>query len=236
MSFSLATLPLAAGAGALGLLSPCVWPLVPVVMSSATVGGRSGPWWLTAGHSLSFALAGTLLSFALVSLGLDPELFRKLSGLMLLAVAAVMLIPRLGEWLTLGLSRLTGRLNPGSGNASTGAGQFSVGLLLGLIWLPCVGPTLGAAIALASMGQELLPAFLVMLAYGLGTGAVLLGAGFASRSVLLKLRPSLLNGAARGKQLLAWTLALLGTLVMTGGDKLLETWAAGWLPDWALSL
>lgn len=236
MSFSVASLPLAAGAGALGLLSPCVWPLVPVVMSSASVGGRSGPWFLTAGLSLSFALAGTLLSFLLVSLGLDPELFRTFSGVLLLVIAAVMLIPRLGEWLTLRLSRLTSWLNPGSDNSSTAAGQFSVGLLLGLIWLPCVGPTLGAAIALASMGQELFPAFLVMLAYGLGTGVVLLGAGLASRSVLLRLRPSLLSGAARSKQLLAWTLALLGTLVITGLDKVLETWAAGWLPDWALSL
>jgi cytochrome c-type biogenesis protein len=169
MSLSLASIPIAAGAGALGILSPCVWPLVPVVMSSAASGGRWGPWMLTVGLSLSFALAGTLLSFLLVSTGTDPEFFRYVAGSLLLLVAAALLVPRVGDWLSLRLSLLTGRFNP-SGDGSSLFGQFGVGLLLGLVWLPCVGPTLGAAIALASVGQELSTAFAIMMAYGLWPG------------------------------------------------------------------
>ena len=236
MSLGAAQIMLSTGAGALGVLSPCVWPLVPIVMSSAATSGRSGPWFLTAGLSLSFALAGTLLTFALVSAGLDPELFRSLSGGMLLVVAVVLLIPSAGAWLNLRLSRMTGRLNPTASASVSGTGQFGIGLLLGLVWLPCVGPTLGAAIALASMGQDFLPAFLVMLAYGLGTGLVLLMAGFASRQVLMRLRPSLLAGATRGKQWLGWTIAVLGLLVLTGFDKRLEAVAVQWLPTWIFNL
>ncbi len=234
MSLSLAALPLAAGAGALGVLSPCVWPLVPVVMSSAASGGRSGPWLLTAGLSLSFALAGTLLSFFLVSAGLDPELFRRFAGALLVLVAAILLIPKLGDWVSLKLALLSGRLNTTTG--SEGAlGQFGVGALLGLIWLPCVGPTLGAAIALASVGQSLGTAFLIMLAYGLGTGAVLLTAGLLSHRALARWRPQLMAGAGRGKVFLGWTLAVLGLLVLSGMDKKLEALAPAWLPAWAVA-
>lgn len=236
MTLTPAALPIAAGAGALGVLSPCVWPLVPVVMASAAANGRAGPVYLTAGLSLAFALAGTLLSFLLVSTGLDPELFRFLSGALLLAVAAVLLDERLGQWVNLRLSLLTGRFQLGGDNPRTAAGQFGIGLLLGLVWLPCVGPTLGAAIALAATGQQLGMAFLIMAAYGLGTGAVLLAAGLLSHRALVQLRPRVLAGATRAKKLLGWTLALLGTLVLTGMDKRLEAVAVGWLPDWMFLL
>lgn len=236
MTLTPAALPIAAGAGALGVLSPCVWPLVPVVMASAAASGRAGPVYLTAGLSLAFALAGTLLSFLLVSTGLDPELFRFVSGTLLLVVAAVLLDERLGQWVNLRLSLLTGRFQLGGKNPRTAAGQFGIGLLLGLVWLPCVGPTLGAAIALAATGQQLGMAFLIMAAYGLGTGTVLLAAGLLSHRALVQLRPRVLAGATGAKKLLGWTLTLLGTLVLTGMDKRLEAVAVGLLPDWMFLL
>jgi cytochrome c biogenesis protein CcdA len=159
MTLELAAVPLALMAGVFGVLSPCVWPLVPVVTSSAAVSGRSGPFFLAAGLSVSFALAGTVLSWLLVSTGLDPELFRYMAAGLLVAVAGVLLVPALGDRITLWLSSLAAGRGPSPGRREPGAvsapGQFGVGALLGFVWLPCVGPTLGAAIALASMGQSL---------------------------------------------------------------------------------
>lgn len=232
MTLELSSIPLAAAAGVLGVLSPCVWPLVPVVMSSAAQGGRSGPWMLAAGLSLSFALAGTILSFFLVSAGLDPEVFRWLAGGALIAVALVLLVRPLGEWVSRHLSALSGRFGAPSGAAMGARAQFGVGALLGLVWLPCVGPTLGAAIGLASLGQSLALAFLTMSAYGIGTAGALLAAGIASRRVLTRWRPTLMATADRGKRLLAITLLLLGTLVATGLDKRLEALAVPLLPEW----
>ncbi len=237
MSLELSSIPLAWLAGALSILSPCVWPLVPAVMSSAATGGRSGPWFLAAGLSLSFALAGTFLTFALLNLGLNPDAFRYVAAALLLIIAVVLLVKPVGQWLTLRLSMLTARFNTGAGDsAGSAAGQFGVGALLGLVWLPCVGPTLGAAIALASMGQSMGMAFVVMLAFGLGCAMVLLAAGLASGKALEKWRPGLISHAERGKKLLGWVLLVLAVMVLTGVDKVLEAWALRILPDWAISM
>lgn len=236
MSLDLASVPLAAAAGALGVLSPCVWPLVPVVMSAAATAGRAGPWLLTAGLSLSFALAGTALSFLLVSAGPDPELLRPVAGALLVLVALVMLWPALGARVSAALSALSGRLGGAGPTATSAWGQLGVGALLGLVWLPCVGPTLGAALGLASMGQSLPLAFLTMLAYGLGTGAVLLAAGLVSHRALVRARPGLLARAEQGRRLLGALLLLLGTLVLTGLDKRLEALAVPFVPEWAFAI
>lgn len=236
MSLEFSAIPLAWVAGMLSILSPCVWPLVPAVMSSAATSGRAGPWFLALGLSVAFAAGGTVLTFALLSLQLDPEFFRYIAAFLLLLIAAVLLIKPLGSWMTIKLSMLMARFNGAGMEASSATGQFGVGVLLGLVWLPCVGPTLGAAIALASLGQDMVMAFVVMMTFGLGTAAVLLFAAYASGRVLQKWRPGLLGRAEFGKKLLGWTLLLLALLVFTGVDKILETWALQVLPDWAISL
>lgn len=238
MSLDVAAIPLALVAGVVGVLSPCVWPLVPVVTSSAASSGRSGPLWLAVGLSLSFAVAGTLLTWLLVSTGMDPEFFRYVAAGLLLFLAAVLLSRRMGTWVTRVLAGLSGRLDLGGApSGPVGApGQFAVGALLGFVWLPCVGPTLGAAIALASMGQSVPMAFVVMLAYGVGTAGVLLLAGMASGRLLARWRPRLVEGGQFGRRLLGASLLVLGLLVLSGLDKVLEAQAVGWLPSWIFTL
>lgn len=237
MTLELAAIPLALAAGVFGVLSPCVWPLVPVVMSSAATSGRTGPLYLALGLSLSFAVAGTLLTFLLVSAEMDPELFRNVAAVLLVAVGLTLVVRRFGDWITLRLSLLAGRMNIGpGGRAASGPGQFGVGALLGVVWLPCVGPTLGAAIALASLGQSMGVAFVVMLAYGVGTAGVLLLAGIVSERALASWRPTLLTSGGRGRKLLGWSLLLLGALVLSGIDKYLEALAVDLVPGWVFTL
>lgn len=237
MTLELTAIPLALLAGVFGVLSPCVWPLVPVVTSSAALSGRSGPLFLAAGLNVSFALAGTVFSWLLVSTGMDPELFRYLAAGLLVGVAVILLFPALGDRVTFWLSSLTAGRGPGPGTGQASApGQFGVGALLGFVWLPCVGPTLGAAIALASMGQSLPMAFLVMLAYGVGTAGMLLVAGLLSGRILARWRPGVMAGGKVGKRILGTTLLALGLLVITGTDKVLEAWAVGLLPAWVFRM
>ncbi|PKM28945.1 MAG: cytochrome C biogenesis protein [Gammaproteobacteria bacterium HGW-Gammaproteobacteria-11] len=234
MAMELASIPLAFLAGVIGILSPCVWPLVPVIMSSAANSGRFGPLYLALGLASSFAVAGTFLTLLLLNIGLDPVAFRYLAAAMLILVAIMLLSSRVGDRVSFWLSRLTSHFNLPVGGQGSAAGQFGIGALLGLVWLPCIGPTLGAAIALASMGQDLGLAFMVMLAFGLGTAASLLAAAWVSASVLKKIRPGLLTKGQTGKRVLGWLLLILGLVVMTGLDKVLETWAVSMLPQWAL--
>jgi cytochrome c-type biogenesis protein len=231
VTLEFSALPLAFAAGMVGILSPCVWPLVPVVMGSATTSGRLGPPALALGLSMAFAFAGTLLSFLLVSAGIDAEIFRYVSAILLLIVAIPLLHEPAADWLALHLRGVSAMASVGSGRRVVGPlGQLGIGFLLGLVWLPCVGPTLGAAIALASMGQQLILAFLVMMSFGLGTALMLLLAAMLSTHALKALRPQALQGARRGKQFLGCTLLLLGLLVLLSADKWLERWAIGWLP------
>lgn len=233
MTLELAAVPLALVAGVFGILSPCVWPLVPVVTSSAASSGRSGPLYLALGLSVSFAVAGTLLTLLLVSLGLDPELFRYVAATLLVGVGVVLLVRALGDRATLWLSSLTGRMGRGgSGGSASAPGQFGVGALLGVVWLPCVGPSLGAAIALASMGQSMTMAFIVMLAYGIGTAGVLVLAGMLSSRLLARWRSRAITAGGAGKKLLGASLVVLGLLVLTGVDKVLEALAVSILPSW----
>lgn len=237
MSLELTSIPLALVAGVLSILSPCVWPLVPVVMSSAATSGRAGPVMLGLGLSGSFAVAGTVLTYVLVSTGLDPEFIRYIAAVLLIAVAVFLLVKPIGDWIAARLSMLTGRFHIGQASDDvSAAGQFGVGALLGLVWLPCVGPTLGAAIGLASLGQDMGLAFIVMLAFGVGTAGALLATGFASGKLLAKWRPRVMSKSGRGKKLLGWVLLGLGVLVVTGVDKMLEAVALGILPEWLLSL
>lgn len=237
MTIELAAIPLALVAGVFGILSPCVWPLVPVVTSSAASSGRSGPVYLALGLSVSFAVAGTLLSFLLVSAGVDPELFRWVAAGLLILVAAVLLVRPLNDWVTLRLSSFSGRFSGLGGRGSASApGQFGVGALLGIVWLPCVGPTLGAAIALASMGQSMVMAFAVMFAYGIGTAGVLLAAGLVSGRLLVRWRPQAISAGGLGKKILGGSLLILGLMVLTGFDKYLERLAVEFVPAWIYTM
>jgi cytochrome c-type biogenesis protein len=236
MTLELASIPLAFLAGILSIMSPCVWPLVPIVMSSAATSGRGGPLFLALGLSTAFAVSGTVLTLALLNLGLNPDGFRYVAAALLLLVAVLLLVKPLGDWAVLQLSRFTSRFNMDTGGTGGAAGQFGVGMLLGLVWLPCVGPTLGAAIALASLGQQMGTAFIVMFVFGVGTAVALLAAGLVSGGLLNRWRPGMLAGAARGKQLLGALMLVLGLMVFTGFDKTLEALALELLPDWATSM
>lgn len=236
MSLELASIPLAWLAGVLSILSPCVWPLVPIVMASAAGKGRTGPIYLALGLSCAFALAGSLLTFLLLNAGLNPDAFRWIAAVLLVLIGVILIVKPLADWVSLRLSLFSSRLNLGNPDASSAGGQFGVGMLLGLVWLPCVGPTLGAAIALASVGQDLVLAFIIMFAFGLGTACALIAAALVSGRLLRVWRPSMFHKVGIAKKLLGWLLLLLGLMVLTGFDKVLETFALQYLPDWALSL
>lgn len=225
-------IPLAFIAGVLSLISPCVLPMLPAITASAMQASRVGLWALTLGIMFAFASAGTVLTFVLLNLGLSPDILRQFSIVILLLMAAVLLIPVLNDRLAWILSRLTSHFAQSPIEGTSVATQAVIGLSLGLVWLPCVGPTLGTAIALASTGQHMGMAFLVMLSFGAGTALPLVWIGYHSGVKLAKLRTS----AVLGKKLLGVTLLVLGLLLLSGYDRVLEAWALEFLPDWVTSI
>src|SRR4051812_35154936 len=197
-------LVLAFVAGLLSILSPCVLPLVPIVLGAAASAHPRGALMLAAGLALSFTGIGLLIALAGTGLGLDAGLFRVVAAIIMLAIGVVLLVPSWQAQLAVASGPVQRWADEHSqGLAASGPrGQFMIGLLLGAVWSPCVGPTLGAASLLASQGHDLVRVTLTMLAFGLGAGVPLVVLGWVSRASMVRIRARLLSAGKLGKTLM----------------------------------
>jgi cytochrome c-type biogenesis protein len=238
MNFGTGTYGLGLLAGALSTLSPCVLPLVPVLVASAVNAHRWGALALGAGLALSFTIVGLFFVTVGASLGLDPGTFRTVGAVILAVFGLILLVPKLQEL----FARAAGALSNSGNQLLTRvtfdglAGQLVIGLLLGVVWSPCVGPTLGAATTLASQGKDLRQIAFLMLIFGIGAAAPLVVLGSVSRASLMKVRGRLLSAGQFGKQVFGGVMLVLGVLIATGTDKSLEAWILDRTPDWLTAL
>jgi len=227
---------LAYAAGMLTILSPCVLPLVPIVLGSAAQAHRWGPFALAAGLVVSFTGVGFLIATAGVSSGIDGDAFRLVGAVLLVLAGVVLLVPRAQAWLTRIATPLANWANAKQARMERFglAGQAGIGVLLGLVWSPCIGPTLGAATVLAAQGTDLGGVALVMAAFGLGIATVLVALALATRGLLSRWRGRLMQAGGRGKSVLGGILMIVGLLIFTGGDKLIEGTVIAASPDWLI--
>lgn len=225
-------------AGVLSILSPCVLPLVPVIMASAAAEHRAAPLALAAGVAISFTAIGVFVATIGFSIGLDMTLFRTASAVLLILVGAVLVIPRLQARFATAAGPMSNWTQNRFGGMSTSGigGQFGVGLLLGAVWTPCVGPTLGAASVMAARGENLVMVSLTMLAFGIGAALPLLVLGSLSREALLRWRGHMARSAGRLKIVLGALLILAGTMTLTGTDRAIQTALESAMPQWLLGL
>lgn len=238
MEFGLGTFTLGYLAGVVSTLSPCVLPLLPILLATAVAAHRLGPYALALGLTLSFAIVGVFLATLGASLGLEASVFRNTAAAILILFAIVLLSTPLQQRLA---SATSGLSSAGDSLLSRFRldglpGQFVVGLVLGVIWSPCVGPTLGAAITLASQGESLPQIVLLMAIFGLGAGTPLVVLGTLSRATVLRLRSRLLGAGQSGKRVLGLLFLAIGVAIITGWDKRFEAWAVNASPAWLTEL
>lgn len=224
-------------AGVLSILSPCVLPLVPVVLAGAVSEHRLAPLGLAAGVAVSFTAIGLFVATIGFSIGLDLNAFRMAAAVLLILVGAVLVIPRLQAGFATAAGPASGWVQERFEGFSTAgvSGQFGVGLLLGAVWTPCVGPTLGAASVMASRGENLGQVALTMLAFGIGTAVPLLILVVLSREALMRWRTRMLGIAGRLKVVLGALLILAGTLTLSGLDRSIQTALEEMLPAWMIA-
>lgn len=225
-------------AGMLSTLSPCVLPLLPLVLGGAVAAHRFGMVALTLGMVLSFVGAGLFIATIGFAIGLDENLFRTISAVLLAAIGIVLFSGALQQRFATATAGLGNAGNQFLGRLSPGGlfGQFMVGLMLGLIWSPCVGPTLGAASLLAAQGKDLGSAALTMGAFGLGTAVPLVVVGAMSREMLKRWRGRMLGAGKAGKRIFGAGALIVSALILTGGDRMLETFFVGISPAWLTDL
>jgi cytochrome c-type biogenesis protein len=238
MDFGLGTYALGFLAGAASVLSPCVLPLIPILIASALSKHRFGTLALAGGLSLSFAAVGTVLANLGANARLDPELFRRVAAALMTVFGIVMLSTRLSARFAM-LSARVGNVGQGALSSLSGDGlasQFGIGLVLGLVWSPCVGPTLGAATTLAAQGSHLGQIALLMMVFGLGAGAPLVVLGGVSRASLLRSRGLLASLGRVLKTALGTLFVVLGVVVLLGYDRNVESALLSVSPMWLTRL
>lgn len=155
------------------------------------------PLGLAAGVALSFTAIGLFVAAVGFSIGLDMTVFRSAAAILLILVGAVLMAPRMQTQLATAAGPVSnwtqGRF---SGFSTSGVfGQFGVGMLLGAVWTPCVGPTRGAASIMAARGENLGMVALTMLAFGVGTSLPLLTLAIMSREALMRWRGRMLSAS-----------------------------------------
>jgi len=238
MALGAASYGLGLAAGVLSTLSPCVLPLLPLILASAVSAHRRGPWALALGLALCYAVIGSALAASGNLLGVSARHLHLLGALALLAFGLVLMVPPLQLRFMALASSLggAGAQAISSYRAEGWRGQLVLGLLLGLVWSPCAGPTLGSAIALASQGSGLGQVALLMGLFGLGAALPLLILGQAGQAVARRWRGRLHAWAGWGKGLLGLMMVGLALVALSGLDRYLEAWMTEHSPAWLTRL
>ena len=165
-------------------------------------------------------------------------MFRAISAFFLIAIGIVLLVPRLQQQFAVAAGPVGSWVDERFGGFSATSlwGQFGLGVLLGAVWAPCVGPTLGAASILAAKGEDLGQVAITMLVFGIGAAVPLMVLGFVSREAMMRWRGRLMEAGKGGKMLLGALLLAVGLLIATGADKRLEAFLVDISPQWLTNL
>jgi cytochrome c biogenesis protein CcdA len=230
---TLSHLGLSMVAGSLTTLSPCVFPLLPLVLGGAVQSNPLAPLAMGAGMTASFAGIGLLLGALGPALGVDADSVRTLGAAMLIAFGLVMLVPVLNERFTQAVMPIASSAQAASSRLNAGSllGALALGGLLGLVWSPCSGPLLASAMTLvASEGGAGRGAFILGL-FGLGAAVPLMVAAYASRSGFVRARGWVLTHAETLKKVFGLLIVSAGVAILTGADKWLEARVLDVLPE-----
>lgn len=162
------------GAGFLSVLSPCVLPVIPIVVAGGKDDHKLRPLLVVAGLALTFMAMGVLSSLFGSAIGSKMYQIEKVAG-GLIMLMGILLAFGVNPFKQMGFfSRLSGR----SGGRMNG---LLLGLLLGLIWIPCVGPILGSVLTLVASKGTVANGLLYLFVYSAGFAIPLLIAGYASQ-------------------------------------------------------
>lgn len=234
-------------AGLLTLINPCVLPVLPIVLASALQAHRLGPVALALGMSAAFVTLGLGVAALGRSLGISEDSVAQAAALLMVGFGLVLLVPRLNSGFALATGGMAARADAGFDDATQGrffgglgggglGGQVLGGALLGAVWSPCVGPTLGGAISLASQGQSLVWAGAIMLAFAAGVSTIILALGYGARAALARRKALLRRVAEVSKPVMGVVFVLVGLMIFFQLHYVIEEWLLDVLPIWLQDL
>jgi len=226
---------LAFTAGIISILSPCILPLLPILIGSGVQSsGIKGVLGLPLGMALSFSSIGIALAYTGHFMGIDSSSLSVLSSIFLIIFGLIICIDKIQKsWINFS-QNLSNKFSNLANKVSTNnfLGQFFIGLLLGIAWTPCIGPIIGAAITLASKGQHLLHVALTMILFAVGATLPIILMTFLSKKSLYKFKPRLQFGGRYAKIIFGLLLILWGIILLFNIDKQISAWLLPLIPSW----
>lgn len=209
LDLSITTVAMAMFAGIASIASPCVLPVVPIVVTGTENDHKHRPLLIVLGLSLSFMAMGVMTSlFGGAIAGVMP-LLEKAAGIMIVLFGVLMLFD----------INLFKKLTFFSNIQNRSQGRWSgliMGLTLGLVWIPCVGPMLAGVLTLVATDGRLSTGIILLASYSLGFAIPMLLLGYASQSVRQKIKqanahPLIIRFLSGG------LLIVFGVLILTKG-------------------
>jgi cytochrome c biogenesis protein CcdA/thiol-disulfide isomerase/thioredoxin len=213
-------------AGAATAVSPCVLPVLPIVLSAGATGGRRRPLGIVTGLTLSFTFATVALVYVIDALGLPDDLLRMIAIVVLLLFGATLIVPPLSARVEAWLTRIVPSARRGDPNGGFGSGVL-VGLSLGLVYAPCAGPILAGVITVSAAQSFTAGRLAVAFAYAIGSAVVLYALMLGGRRATRRL------GANAGRfQVATGVVMVLVAVAMLGDlDTRFQTAIASHLPS-----
>jgi cytochrome c biogenesis protein CcdA len=225
-------------AGLLTLINPCVLPVLPIVLATAIQADKRGPIALAAGMSLAFVVLGLGVATLGYALGIREEAVARAAAVMMIGFGVILLVPRFSAGFATATAGVSTRADSQMDviDRSGLKGQFLGGMLLGAVWSPCVGPTLGGAIGLASQGDSLWLAGGIMFAFAMGISTIILVLGYGARSVIMKRQALMRKIADKSRPVMGDVFILVGVVILTNFLRVIEGWMVQNLPAWLIDL
>jgi cytochrome c biogenesis protein CcdA/thiol-disulfide isomerase/thioredoxin len=186
--------------GIITILSPCILPVLPIVLTGSIGGGKAKPFGVITGFVLSFTLFTLALSAIVQALGIPADAMRYVAVVLILLFGLIMLVPSLNRIFEMGAARIatlgqSSRTQAGAKRTTGFWGALPLGFSLGLVWTPCVGPIMASVISLALTKRVDGGSVLITLAYSLGTAIPMLAIMLGGRTLLARV-PALTRHAA----------------------------------------
>lgn len=223
-------------AGLLTLINPCVLPVLPIVLAGSLQANRLGPVALAAGMMLSFVVLGVTVSAFGYAIGLREDTVAQAGAWLMIGFGLILLVPRFSTVFATAAAGVSAGADSQMDTVDQGGlgGQFAGGMLLGAVWSPCVGPTLGGAIALASQGQSLGHVTAIMTGFALGVGTLIVGIGYGARSFLTRNRDVMRRIANMSRPIMGAVFLLVGVAILFRLHYMAEAWLLSIMPEWLL--
>jgi len=219
-------------AGVITVLSPCILPILPIILTSSIGGvntGKSRPIGVVIGFILSFTFFTLFLSTIVRVSGIPAETMRLVSVFVIAGFGISLLVPQFQVLVERLFSRFSGLMPSSQGKTGFGGGLL-IGFSVGLLWTPCVGPILASVISLAITGAVTFDAFLITLAYSLGTAIPMFLIMLGGQNVLRRI-PWLLSNLGHIQKLFGVLMILTAVGIFFNVDRKFQTFMLNTFPQ-----